>query len=289
MSNTIKESSCGAFHNLFNAISYGTLVMLAQTPFVTSFNRVSVVSCYSNLSTIEAAKRIYQGKTDFLNRPSAKHFFRGVSGHLTKETARLGFKSTGLYMKPYLESYFLNEPSGKLKSDLAFAGGLSLAEILINPADTLRTMWQAGKKLSDVDKGKKITHLYKGAGANGLRQFGTWYVYTRYNDDWAQYMRDNTRFDPRSIEGIVAGAFPQSVHFTAIVWSVERLKNELQYHPRIQKEKRPRYLSAFQHIKATQGMIGLWRGFVPKVLGNTFLVIGSNVVLEQGRRAKEKL
>jgi hypothetical protein len=207
-----------------------------------------------------------------------------VSGHLTKEIARLGFKSTGIVMKPSIDDHFKKDSHGKIKADLIFSVTLSLSEMVINPADTIRTMWQAGKKIQDLPKGQVLSHLYKGSGANGLRQFGTWLGFPFSERLWSRILEINTPLDPHSMAGIAVKSLPQSFQITIPVWIFERLKNELQYHPNlIHDNGKYRYLSAFTHIKSNQGWMGFTRGFIPKVWSNYFLIMGANYLLEQGR------
>ena len=295
ISSGIRESHNSVCNELCGAVLKGTGLMAVQSVPVIPLNRVSVVSCKENLSMIGAVGKIYQGKADLRSSstklmPSFKYFYTGASGHFAKELSRVWFKASGLFMKPRLEKYFEGSSLEKLKADISFAGLLSLAEMAINPADTLRTMWQAGKKFGDVPKGKKISHLYKGSSANGVRQFGTWYIFSRYNDRWSTALESHTSLDPHSISGIVAKALPQAFQITATVWGFERIKNEAQYHLTLTDQNKgvSRYVTAFEHIIASQGWSGLLRGFVPKALSNTVLVIGANYVIEQGRKAHNK-
>lgn len=279
------------FHNMWEGVKTGSAIMLAQTPLVTALNRTSVVSCFRNLPMLQAVRHIFQGKEDLPKGPSATHFFKGVSGHLMKETARLGFKASGLVLKPQIDHHFAGDPSGKLKSDLIFAGGLSVAEMAINPADTVRTMWQASGKLKEVEKGKLTAHLYKGSVANGLRQFGIWLGFPASERTWSKVVDETTSLDSHSVTGIAVKSFPQSAQITAPVWVFERVKNELQYHPEWDKteKKSSRYLRAFHHITKTQGWRGLFRGFGSKTLSNAILVVGSDYLLEQGRKIRKDL
>lgn len=292
MTTSVQQSSqsrAEMFRRAQNGLIVGGKIMLLQTPFVTSLNRISVVSCYSNLSAMRSAKAIYRGEVDGYKKPSVIHFSKGVSGHVFKEVSRLGFKTYALVHKAFLDAHFQNNPKGKIKSDLIFAGGLSLGEMLINPADTLRTMWQAGEKLSHIEKGKKFFHLYKGAGANGVRQFGIWVGYPFSERVWTKVVEEITSIDPHELTGIALKSIPQSFQITTPVWLFERVKNELQYHPKLnQTEKRTsRYIAAFNHILRTQGWGGFCRGFIPKVWGNALLVIGADYLLEQGRKAQK--
>jgi len=69
---------------MWNSIQTGAAIMLAQTPAVTAFNRISVVSCHDDLTMREAARRIFRGTIDSATQPSMRHFLKGVSGHLAK-------------------------------------------------------------------------------------------------------------------------------------------------------------------------------------------------------------
>jgi len=282
MTTSLQSSERSYLSEIGNGIYTGGVIMLAQTPLVTSLNRISVVSCYTNSPMEKSIWMIYNGTVDSAPKPSVGYFFRGVSGHLVKESARLGFKSTGLVMKPSLDEHFKKDAHGKFKGDITFAGTLSFGEMAINPTDTILKMWQAGKKIQDLPKGRIIWHLYKGSGANGLRQFGTWLGYPFSERLWSRILGRMTSLDPHSMAGIAVKSLPQSFQITLPVWIFERLKNELQYHPNLVHGKY-RYFGAYKHIKYNQGWIGFTRGFIPKVWSNYFLIMGANYLLEQGR------
>lgn len=284
---TTPSQQSGIFQNMWEGIQIGGVIMLAQTPFVTGFNRISVVSCYRNLPMMESAKQIFQGTADSVKEPSMRHFLKGVSGHLVKESARLIFKASALVLKPQMDSYF--GPSGKLKSDASFAGGLSVAEMAINPADTLRTMWQADKQLKQVKKEKILSHLYKGSAANGVRQFGIWLGFPASERIWSKVVEETTSIDPHSISGIGLKCIPQSIQITVPVWIFERVKNELQYHPKLNETRKnsSHYMTAFKHIIHTQGWLGIFRGITSKIGSIAILVIGADYLLEEGRRGQK--
>ncbi len=267
----------------------GTGLMLAQTPIVTSLNRVSVICCYSNVSMLESISQIYSGKADGIPKNSSLHFLKGISGHLTKETVRVGYKVNGIIIKPQIDQYFQSQPLATMKADLTFAGSLALAEMAINPADTLRTMWQAGEKMSSIPKGNLLSHLYKGSTANGLRQFGTWLGFPVSERVWSNVLENYSSLDPHLMSGIIIKSFPQSFQITGPVWIFERLKNELQYHVKLDHPyKRFHYTQVLKHILDQQGCVGLTRGFMPKVLSNWVLIIGANYLLEQGRAIQKR-
>lgn len=284
MTSLIKPSENTIYSKVLTGISQGSVIMLCQTPIVTSLNRISVVCCYKNVPMFDSIKQIYKGSVDKAVAPSPKHFLRGISGHLTKETARISFKTSGIVLKPSLDEYFKDVPFGKIKSDVIFSGGLASAEMLINPADTIRTMWQAGEKIRDLPKGRVLSHLYKGSGANGLRQFGTWLGFPLADRIWSKAIDASTSLDSRSITGITVKSLPESFQITAPIWIFERLKNELQYHPDLVKSTtKHRYTYVFNYIRSDQGWTGFVRGFMPKVLSNYILIIGANYLLELGR------
>lgn len=271
--------------HILPAIQTGSLIMLAQTPFVTALNRISVVSCLENICMPNAVKYIYSGHADKIGFSSLQHFQRGVSGHLAKEVMRVSFKSIGITLKPKLDQHFGTTVAGKVKSDLTFATSLSVAEMAINPFDTLRTMWQAGICFSKIEKGKRISHLYKGSLANGARQFGVWLIYPITDRLWSNILKDSP-IDPHSNMGIAVKSLPQSVQITTPIWIFERLKNELQFRPTLKSSSNSlsNYKATFNHILTTQGPKGFFNGFIPKVLSNAILILGANYLLEQGRR-----
>lgn len=283
MTSQINPQQSYFYSKVMNGIQQGVGIMFLQTPAVTAFNRISVVSCCYNLSTAESIRQIYQGSIDGQKNASIKHFMRGVSGHLIKETARVGFKSCGLVMKPSLDQFFKDSPFGQVKSDLIFSGSLSVAEALINPADTLRTMWQAGESFAAIPKRKVLSHLYKGAAANATRQFGIWLQFPFSERYWSRIFKDYTLIDPNSPLGIVLKSAPQAVQISSPVWIFERLKNELQYHPSSIKPK-TRYGYAWKTIVQNQGYKGFMRGFVSKVGTYYVLVIGANYMLQLGKK-----
>ncbi len=277
------QSSSGIFHDMRKGVQTGALIMMAQTPIVTSFNRVSVVCCRYNLTMQESIRQIFRGTIDNAPKPSIKHFLKGVSGHLAKEFARIVFRGPAFVLKPRVDHYFKDSSFGKMKSDLLFATALSGTEIFIHPADTLRTMWQANEKISFRKKGI-ISHLYKGALASGARQFGIWIGFPFSERVWSKVIEDKTRLDSHSISGILIKSLPQSIQVTASIWIFERLKNELQYRPILNNEgKKNSYAKTFEEILQRQGWRGLIRGFMPKVWSGTVVVIGANYLIEQGR------
>lgn len=267
----------------------GTEMMLAQTPLVHSLNRVSVVSCYRNVSARQAIFEIYSGIIDKANKESPWHFGKGWTGHLTKEIPRVGFKVYGIVLYPRILNYYQGQPLEKVKADLTFAGSLACAEMAINPADTLKTMWQAGERIGDIPREKLWSHLYRGSLGNGLRQFGTWLNFPLSERVWSNVIDSCTPLDSHSILGIVVKSFPQSFQITGPVWIFERLKNELQYHAKTNNtDKANRYVQAFKQVLSKQGWMGLTRGFMPKVLSNWILIAGADYLLEQGRALHKK-
>jgi hypothetical protein len=271
--------------DVFCGIKTAGSLMLIQSPVVTSFNRISVVCCRYDLTTIQSVRKIFHGKIDGENRSSLKHFTKGMSGHLAKEAARLIFKSSGIVLNPRIDEKWKHLPFGKLKSDLFFASALACSEMLINPFDTVRTMWQANEKIRDIPKGKRMSHLYKGAFANGTKQFGLWFGFPLSERVWSHVLEKTTNIDPHSILGIFMKAIPQSIQMSAPVWLLERVKNELQYKTQLHYEDGSRYKTAICNIFRQQGVKGFVRGYPPKILSTSCLVIGADYLLERGRKS----
>jgi hypothetical protein len=278
-------SSSELAKDVFSGIKTAGGLMLIQAPVITSFNRISVVCCRYDLTTIQAVQNIFHGKIDGEKGSSLKHFTKGISGHLTKETARLIFKSSGIVLKPRVDEKFKHKPFGKLKSDLFFASSLAFSEMLINPFDTIRTMWQANENIKDIPKGKLISHLYKGAIANGMKQFGLWFGFPLSERVWSHVLEKTTNIDPHSICGIFVKAIPQSIQISAPVWLLERVKNELQYKTQLQYQDGSRYKTAVRNIFLQQGLKGFIRGYPSKILSTSCLVIGADYLLERVRKS----
>ena len=293
-------------HSFVSVVATGAKFMLAQTPFVTSLNRVSVVCCHSNLGTAGAISAIYKGIIDAVEVdtkpetsastalkkakpvPSFRHFFKGVTGHLAKETPRLAFKPAGIAAKPSINAYFEADKSAlnAFKAHVVFSGTLSLAEMSINPLDTIRTKLQSGQaiKAGILPNQTLGRYLYSGSLANGGRQFLTW-LFFGYSESYAnKFTILTTSIDPHSNLGIVIKALPQSALLTLPTWPFERVKNELQTHPKLNTGGLYQtYKRAITHIIETQGVSGMIRGYVPKTLSNAVLVIGADYLLEMGR------
>jgi hypothetical protein len=248
--------------------------MLAQAPAVAGLNRISVVSCAQDLPSVKAAQAIYTGVVDAAPRPSPRYFLRGLSGHLMKETCRLMFRAPLLVAKPKMD-----ETIGCGRSDLAYAGLIVAGEMIVHPFDTMRVMWQAGQRLCAI-QGSKFLHLYKGAAANGAKQFITSLMYPSSERLSSQAVRQWTPLDPDSVAGIALKAPAQSLFLTSLVWGPERVKNELQYRLTAQRFG---YWNGLRCILTTQGPRGFLRGFAPKWAANSFIIAGANILLAKGR------
>lgn len=249
-------------------------ITVAQAPFMTALNRISTVACAENLSMGQAARRIYRGEIGIGTavRRSVAHFFVGMSPYFAKELSRLPFKTYVLVaLKPYLDETFPNAP---LVSDLFFASALTGFEMTLTPLDTIRVNLQAGKKI-------KVLRLYDGAMANGVRQFGIWIMFPGADRLWTHQLQRWTSIDPHSLSGIVLKSAPQTCQITALVWLIERLKNEVQLNE--EKKEGSRYVNAFKAILQT-GPKGFLRGLPPRLIGNYLATIGSQLLLAYGRR-----
>ncbi|MBS0625953.1 MAG: hypothetical protein JSS32_07880 [Verrucomicrobia bacterium] len=275
---------------MWNGFLLGTQVMVVQTPLLNALNRVSAICCRDNISMWRAIDWIHEGAIDGMRKRSIAHFGVGMGAHLFRETNRVFFKSMGLLFKPTLDEHFRNSPYGKQKADWAFSGSLAVAEIAINPADTLRIMWQANENLSMVRKGERISHLYKGAGANGVKQLGVWLLYSKSERYWSRVVVDLTGLDPGSPAGIALKSLPMSLHIGVPVWVFERLKNVLQMNPSLMHHTNTkyRYVAAWRQVLGTQGAKGLLRGLAAKTLYTAFQAMGANYMLEEARKAQKK-
>lgn len=269
----------------------GSLLMFAQSPFVNACNRVSVVGCHENLSTIRAAQRIYSGVIDRANHPSLWHFQRGYRAYIGKELARLGFKPWGLIvLRPALYKHYEGEGElGALKAGVCFAGFLSLFEGVIQPADTVRTLWQSGKTIrgSLASNQSLMRYLYAGAFANISRQFNVWLSYT-VSHRFFNRITQNFLGKPHAFSRKMISAVPVGFCVTLFSYPLERVKNELQYHPKLieqaREQKKSRYRVGLQNIIKTQGMKGMTRGFFAKGLGICALVVGVDALEEWKKR-----
>lgn len=264
---------------IMQAIKTGSGIMLAQTPVVNALNQMSVVACRRNASSRVACYMIYRGDLNG-GISSLWNFRAGIGGHLSKEIPRLIFKPAGLYLfKPWLCTKM-----SPAQSDLAFAGTLSLTEILINPADTWRVNMQAGDKLE-----RSFRRLYAGSLGNGIRQFGTWWGFSYSDRKLNTGLQNYTSIDPHSSLGISVKAIPQSLFFTTLVYGIERVKNEIQYNRQNALNPTNRitsYRGAFHDVFHTQGWQGFFRGYPPKVLANAVLAAGATYLVEKGRQKK---
>lgn len=264
----------------------------------TALNRISVVGCYLGKSVPESILTIYRGEMeeDENKKRSVKHFVRGWKGVLLKESIRtLTIKPVSLVLKPIMEDYFEVKTSriGKIKSDLTFASFVSAWEMVCNPPATLITMWQAQKKLRDIQKKLWLGQLYKGTLANGTKQFIIWYLFSWAERKSADLVGTYTPLDPRSIPGIVAKSIPQAFLVIPPVWIFYRTAFELQYRPELflvqpQQNQNLRYLNVIKHIYKTQRSIGYVRGLSPALVKSILQATSVNSVLELGRRRKEK-
>lgn len=273
----------------------GAGVMVIQAPLVNGLNRVSVVSCYTNSPTIPAIQSIYSGAIDKKETSSFLHFQKGMTAHVVRECARLIYKPWGLaVLKPRLDEHYLRQGAwGAFKSSLIFSSVLSLFEMAINPADTLRTVWQSGKSLrGSLTPGQSLVkHLYAGSWGNGGRQFTIWMGYSVSDRLCTDLMEKHTSINPHNFPGILIKSLPVSFLFTLPSWGFERVKNELQYRPELiakaKKFGQSRYRIGFRNILKKQGFKGLCRGFIPKVWGNGVLAAGASFLVELGRKKKE--
>lgn len=262
----------------------GETIMIAQAPFVSALNRISVICARYNLSMGASGAQIFHGTFDQAP-PSSLHFLKAFKEHLAKEQLRLVFKTMGLVKKPEMDQYFGSTRMGMILSDISLASVTALGEMAIQPVDTLRTMKYGTTLLSSVKTGTRIAHLYKGSAASGATQFGLWVGYPLSERFWTRIVDQHTSVGSHSLTGMALTSLPQSLQITLPIWLPLRLKYELQYKPDLLDPHNPtsRYTQAFRHIVETQGYPGILRGLIPRVWSNAILVVGANYLLNLGR------
>ncbi|MBY0530282.1 MAG: hypothetical protein K2P51_08885, partial [Rhabdochlamydiaceae bacterium] len=257
----------------------GIGIMLAQAVPANFCNQLSVHCSHHKVNTLQALRDIVQSPSPF----SPKLVTKGLKHHTIKETLRVGAKVLAAVHQHTLTRQFPDTPIGRLSADLAFSGSLMAFEMLINPADTRRTMAQADQSLRTVTqgqphqkvKGALLSHLYRGSLANGLRQGGIWYGYRPAERFWSKGVKDHTPFDTCSIPGIMLRTPPISIQILTPVWIFELAKNRLQNNPSLyHKTEGSRYLNALKDIYAEKGWRGFTYGYAPKVANICILVSG---------------
>jgi hypothetical protein len=275
----------------FHPLVAGPVLTTLRIPIVTACYRISVVASCQDVKTLKAIESIYYRNVpgiDNLSRPSCLHFFKGAGGFFAKEFAgKMFLKPLGLFYKPAIDRYFNSEKSyvETFKSNLFFASFLSLMEIAINPLDLWRTILQSGQKIKNtVPQGKSfIVHLYTGAYANGLKHFYIWMSFAYSGKLSEKMLRTYIKIDPYSLYGIFLRSFPQAFLLTLPIYSVERMKNELQCKS-LKKISSSRYINAFWQIKNKYGLKGFYRGFSAKVIGNGCTMMTANILVALGKR-----
>lgn len=151
----------------------------------------------------------------------------------------------------------------------------------MHPLDTVRTIRQAGEHLSA--KKCTLSFLYKGAVANGSRQFVAWLGFPISERMASNIIEKTTSIDPHTLSGIGLKSPLQSLLMTSSFWIFERLKTELQCYPHLATEKTGRYQAALKHILKRQGCSGLMSGFPVKVMSNMFPIASANYLIEQSK------
>jgi hypothetical protein len=248
------KSVPSTFDNIKQAWILGGISAIATAPFINPFNRASIVASRYNLTGIAIFRSIYSGKLDKKKPqlPGCSNFLVGIGPHLIKENIRcLLFKAPGLgvYL-PWLQTQYSPHMATQL-----YAISMSVAEIIINPVDTLRVALQAGDPITT-----SFLRLYKGALLNGVRQYGVWAT-VGYNNMLFDPVMSRHGIDPYSFEGIAIKAYPQATINVGVVYFIERIKNELQFDT-LPDNSRAR--DAARYIYQTQGWAGFFRGFLPK-------------------------
>jgi hypothetical protein len=272
-----KNSDSTSTANIIHALTWGGLMTLATAPVINLFNCASVMGSRYNLTGKALFNKIYSGDLPIhqSNGASYWNFFAGVRPHLVKEFSRIGFKAPGLaiYM-PWLQTQYSPHVATQI-----YAISMSMAEVAINPADTWRVVRQSGDPLV-----KSITHLYKGALLNGLRQYGIW-ASVGYNNMLFDPVLEYYQIDPYGPLGIAIKAHPQAAINVGCVYPIERVKNELQFGTLPQKSG---LRDAIAHIYQTQGVVGFFRGFVIKTPGAAVQHAAALTLMAWGKRRIDK-
>jgi len=266
-----------------SAFIKGSIIMGIQTTGMHPLNRMSVVQSQTGKSISQVAKAIFSGKIDDPINPkkSFVNLYKGISGHVLKETVRLTFKPFGVvFLIPELNRIF---PSSPLKASLSFAAVMSIFEIIINPADTIRVRLQSGQPLKSLWP-NPVKQLYAGSLANGARQFGTWGVVNFSGTHLDRIFSEHTKLNTRTIDGMVPKSCIQAVLLTTVAYPpFERIKNELQIHASLSKGTTSPYKAAINNIFKRRGIVSFMDGFTPKILSNCIMVYGFNWLLENGK------
>jgi len=260
-------------NNIVEGVKLGTGMMLMQAPAVNFFNTVSVVACKKDLRGSAAYLDVYKGGNIHAPHASMLNFLCGMNAHLAKEAPRLLFKPAGLYtLKPILDVNF--NPQYAI---FLFAASLSLAEILVNPADSIRVQRQSGKPID-----YSFSALSKGSLGNGARQFLTWSIFGSVSKFVDEKILKPNQINPSSSTGLgINGIFvAMSLGW---IYPIERVKNEVQYMAAHQG-----YMATARSIYKRGGVSLFFCGVGPKILSNIIQATAASALVSMGNTRNSK-
>lgn len=265
------KSANSHLNQVLDGIKLGTGMMLMQAPVVNFFNNASVIACKKDLKWRQAYSEVYWRGASHSAYPSMLNFLCGIQAHLAKEAPRLLFKPAGLYsLKPWLDEHFSRQ-----YAILLFASALSLAEILVNPADSIRVQRQSRKP---VDYSFKT--LRKGSLGNGTRQFFTWSLFSSVSG-----LVDENVLKPHKIDLSSPQAFAIKGILVAtslgLIYPIERVKNEIQY-----STNPGGYVGTARSIYRRGGVSLLFCGVGPKIISNAIQATGASALVAMGSQKK---
>ena len=264
------STSC---RDIFYGMAYGGAFMVGVSPFVNYFNNVSVVATKYNYCWGAPYIQVFRG-VGLASESSWKNLFRGLSAHYAKELPRLAFKPFGLYtLKPYLDDNFSEQQSAFI-----FASTLAGAEMLIaNPADSIRVQRQAGGIID-----YSMQSLYRGAVANGVRQFLTWYTFSKVNGYLNKSLSKNGIPENSLYASCIKGL---AVGFALVpIFPVERLKNEIQHQAR--GDVSESYIATARKICLRRGARAMFFGAGAKCVSHSIQATAASCMVSMSSCAK---
>lgn len=255
------------------AILAGTTLMLVQSPLTNAFNGVSVFASRYHLSWAAPYLAIYHGLYTNDNT-SVYNFTRGLGAHLTKESLRLLYRPITLHQfKPWLEQQNMHP----VWATFLFASILSIADMaILNPADAIRVQRQATKRVEYTP-----TALYRGALANGTKQFILWSKFSLISHLIDQYLIKNG-IDKTSLPAVfIKGATIAST--TLATFPIENIKNAKLF---AAADRAPSYPNIVRNLYARGGSVAFYRGIGPKMLASLVQSTGASAVIALGNKRR---
>ncbi len=267
----------------------------ARVAFYVSFganawNGVCVVAGQNGISTWRAIDQVYRGTVadpSASRSPTVWNFGKGWFPYMGRELPRCLYKPWGAYyLIPYLQKLYDVEhhPEAQERVKLTFAAALAAAEGAVSPLSWMTARLQAGKSpfptLEEAQGANRFGMMFQSSGAQMARQFLIWYTWMsteQLSIDWTRHMG----VDPTTLPGITVQSLMQAVPVTLASYLPERLKNHIQVNPIPDGSI---YSTAFKQIIERQGVSGLARGLVPKVMATAFLAGGFNYLCNERRK-----